>query len=206
MRNLITLLRHALFVLALGTGGAAVAGPSFHVSVDTGAYTGEALMDFNFLANLGANPASAVLGGFTGAFGSEYDRFGSVAGAIPGQLTLGNQGAGSTLTQYVTLGGLFGFDIRFDGDFASAATSNGSTFSVSLYETDFSDYIGVAGSFVQFELTPPANGQPGGVESSAPNALATAAAVPEPSALLLSMGALALMGVRRRMRQVASGA
>lgn len=190
-----------LIALAMFASGAAAAGPVYHVSVDTTPYSGEAMMDLTFLANLTATPATAVLNHFSGAFGAEFDRsLSGVLGAIPGQVQLDNQNGGSYLTQRITLGGVLGFDIHFDGNFATAANLNISLFNATLYNSDFTAYVGVEGSFSSFALMPPANGQPGGVLASPSNTLATvgpAAAVPEPSVLLLALSALALMGLAR---------
>lgn len=142
-----------------------------------------------------------MLGNFTGAFGTEFDRLGGVAGALPGQVQLSNQNGGSYLTQFVTLGGLLGFAIRFDGNFAHVASLDGSQFNATLYNSDFSAYVGFESSFASFALTPFANGQAGAVLASPSNGLATvtpAAALPEPPVLLLAMGGLALIGLGRR--------
>lgn len=201
MINFKNLFTHCLLTLAVCWGGAAHAGPSYRVSVNTGAYNGQGLMDFSFLANAGVTPATAVLSNFSGAFGDEYERASGVIGAIPGMVTLDNQDGGTYLTQLVTLGGLFSFDVRFDGDFASIANLNATQFNATLYNSTLSEFIGVAGSFAVFDLLPPANGQPGQVLVSGPNALATVAQIPEPSSMLLVLAALALLGLVRHRRE-----
>ena len=197
MRKLKNLFQQSVLALLLCASGVALAGPTYHVSVDTGACSGQGLMDFTFLANLGATPATAVIGNFSGAFGGEFERSPGVTGTIPGQVELSNVDGGSYLTQMVSLGGLFSFDVGFSGDFASVGNIDGTRFNVSLYNDDFSAYVGVPGAFAGFELVPPANGAPGGVLVSAPTALASVAEVPEPSAPMLVLGALALMALVR---------
>ena len=203
MRNAKTFLPQCLLALALLAHGAVQAVPSYHVTMDTAAYTGQALMDFTFLANAGATPATAVLDNFTGSFGSEFDRSTGVIGLVPGQVILGNQNGGSYFTQWVSLGGLFGFDVHFDGDYASTAGIDASQFNATLYRSDFSGYIGAAGSFAAFELLPLANGSPGQVLVSSPNGMGTVNEIPEPSGLLL--GGLVMLGLlqRHKHRRVA---
>lgn len=198
MRNLKSFIKHSLLALALFASGAALAGPTYRVSVDTSTYSGQGLMDFTFLANIGATSASALLGNFGGAFGAEYERSMGVAGAIPGGLAFDNQDGGSYLTQFVNLGGLFSFDVRFEGDFATVDNVDGSQFNVTLYSEDFGGFIGVEGSFASFALLPPSNGEPGGTLVSSADGFATVAQVPEPSDLLLALTGLALMGLVRR--------
>lgn len=200
MLNLKNFFAPCLLALALCSSSAAHAGPSYHVSVNTGAYNGQGLMDFTFLANAGVTPATAVLSNFSGAFGAEFDRTLGVVGAISGMVTLDNQNGGTYLTQFVTLGGLFGFDVRFDGDFANINNLNATQFNATLYNSTLSQFLGVEGSFAAFDLLPPANGQPGTVLTSAPNALATASPIPEPSSLMLALAALALLGLVRDVR------
>jgi hypothetical protein len=199
MRNPKNFLPQCLLVLALFAHGAAQALPVFHVSLDTTAYTGQGLMDFTFLANAGATPATAVVSNFVGAFGATFDRSAGAVGAVPGPVSLSNQDGGDYLTEVVSLGGQLSFDVRFDGDFATVSNLDESQFNVTLYKDDFSDYIGPAGSFAGFELMPPANGSPGGVVVSS-NELAKVAALPEPSSLLLSLSALAMLGLAARKR------
>jgi hypothetical protein len=171
------------------------------VNVDTGSYTGEGLMDFTFLANAGAPPASAILTNFHGAFGAAFDRSAGAAGTIAQSIVLGNQDGGNYLTQFVNLGGLFSFDISFDGDFATTESVDESLFSATLYNADFTGYIGEAGSFAAFALAPQINGVPGGVMVLPTNELASVALVaevPEPSSLALALAALGLVGLVRR--------
>lgn len=200
MHAMTVFLRRFLLALTLCASVPALASPIYRVSVDTTGYSGQGLMDFNFLANLGAAPATALLDGFSGAFGGEAGRSGGVSGAIPGPLTFDNQAGGSILTQTVDLGGWFSFNLRFAGDFDSTDAIDGTRFSVSLYNSDFSAYIGSEGSLVSFDLLPPANGAGGGVLAAPPGSLATVAAVPEPATLLLVLGGLGLAAITGRRR------
>ncbi|GGY44981.1 hypothetical protein GCM10007387_28710 [Pseudoduganella albidiflava] len=170
----------------------------YHVSVDTRAFTGQALLDFTFLANAGATPARAILDNFSGEFGAVFDASPRVTGTIPAGVVLGNQDGGDYLTQYVQLGGLFSFDIRFDGAFATTESIDASLFAVTLYNADLTGYIGDAGSLVEFALSPQTNGIPGGISVVASNELAQVSAVPEPSSLLLALGGLGLLALHRR--------
>lgn len=199
MRNVKTFVPQCLFAWALLAHGAAQAVPSYHVTVNTAAHTGQALMDFTFLANAGATPATAVLNNFVGAFGPEFDRSTGVTGLVPGQVALGNQGGGSYFTQWVSLGGLFSFDVQFDGDYASTDNIDASQFNATLYSSGFGSYIGAAGSFAAFELLPLSNGSPGQVLVSSPNGMGTVSAIPEPSGLFLS--GLAMLGLVRRHKR-----
>ena len=203
MRKVKTFLPQSLLAFALFAHGAAQAVPSYHVTIDTAAYSGQALMDFTFLANAGATPATAMLDNFIGSFGPEFDRSTGVIGFVPGQVALGNQGGGSYFTQWVSLGGLFSFDVHFDGDYASTENIDASQFNATLYSSDFSGYIGAAGSFAAFELLPLSNGSPGQVLVSSPNGMGAVSEIPEPSGLLL--GGLVMLGLmqRRKHRRVA---
>jgi hypothetical protein len=197
MRNLKNRFSLCFLALALFASSAAQAGPTYHVSVDTNGFTGQGLMDFTFLANAGATPATAILTNFAGAFGATFDRSAGAAGTIAGGIALGNQDGGNYLTQFVNLGGLFSFDIRFDGEFATTENVDESQFNATLYNDDFTGYIGEASSFAGFVLLPQINGNPGGVEVSPPNGLASVAEIPEPSSLLLALAALATLGLVR---------
>jgi hypothetical protein len=198
MRNLMKHFSLCLFALALLASKAAQAIPSYHVTVDTRGLSGTALMDFTFLANAGAPPALATLSNFTGAFGSAYDRSAGVAGSIADGLVLGNQGGGDYLTHYVLLGGRFSFDVSFDGAFPFTEGVDLTQFNATLYKEDFSDFVGTEGSFAGFSLLPQMNGVPGGVAVSAVEGLATVTELPEPSSLLLVLGALGALGWSRR--------
>jgi MYXO-CTERM domain-containing protein len=201
MHNLKNRLAVCLAALALLATHAAQALPTYHVSVDTRSFSGLALLDFTFLANAGATPASATLHNFSGAFGATFDASPGITGAIPAGVVLGNQGGGDYLTQSVRLGGWFSFDISFGGAFATTESIDASLFAATLYNADLTGYIGDAGSLVEFSLLPQVNGTPGTISVTASNGLAGVAEVspvPEPSSLMMALGGLALLGVYRR--------
>jgi len=203
MQNFKNRLALCLAALALLASHAVHAAPIYHVSVNTRSFTGQALLDFTFLANAGATPASAILDNFSGDFGATFDASPAVTGAIPAGVVLSNQNGGDYLTQFVQLGGLFSFDIRFDGAFATTENIDASLFAATLYNTDLSGYIGVTGSLVEFALAPQVNGIPGGITVAA-SELASVSAVPEPSSLLMVVGGLGLLGwqLRRQSKTV----
>jgi hypothetical protein len=198
MRNLMKRFSLCLFALALFASSAAQALPTYQVKVDTRGLSGTGLMDFTFLANAGATPARAILSNFSGAFGAAYDRSAGVSGDIADRLVLGNQDGGDYLTYTVSLGGWFSFDLSFDGAFASTEGVDASQFDVTLYNEDFSGYLGVDGSFAGFSLVPQVGGVPGAVEVSTPGGLASVTQVPEPSSILLVLGAIAALRLSRR--------
>ena len=59
---------------------------------------------------------------------------GNVSGSLPGTLTFGNSGAYNDWFHNVTLGGKFGFNIVFGGDFLNTAGNAGTTFGVGLLD------------------------------------------------------------------------
>ena len=203
MSTLKNFLAQCVCGLMLLAHNAAHAIPTYHVSIDTAGLTGRGLMDFTFLANAGATPASAVLNNFSGAFGATFDRSAGAAGGIPGDIVLGNQDGGDYLTQFVDLGGLFSFDVRFDGDFANTENVDESQFDATLYNDDLTAYLGGAGSFAEFVLVPESNGKPGTVLASSATGLASVsrlAEVPEPSSPLLALTAFGMLGFARSRR------
>ena len=184
----------------------AQAAPIYHVSLDTAGQSGQGLMDFTFLANLGAPAATALVSNFSGAFGAQFDRSTSLTGGLPGAVSFSNQNGGDYLTHYVQLGGLFSFDVSFAGSFATTESIDASQFNVTLYDDLLSGYIGAPGSFVEFSLLPQIGGVAGQILANAPNPMASlsqAAEVSEPGSMWTVLTALAIFGwsLRRQPRR-----
>ncbi|MBH1981162.1 MAG: NF038129 family PEP-CTERM protein [Burkholderiales bacterium] len=198
-------LRHAvLAALLAGSSSLALADPlSYHVEIDTSQFSGAGFLDFSFIAgNSPAPGASAILSNFSGAFGALESQEGSVSGSLPGTLTFGNSGAYNDWFHNVTLGGKFGFNIVFGGDFLNTAGSAGTTFGVGLLDYTGIAYLGNAnGSVLQFELTPLNGGLPASIAGSTYASIASISAVPEASEWMMLTGGLALIGFALRRRQ-----
>lgn len=191
--------QQALLAVAMIFGsGAAVAGPTYQVTVDTASFAGQTgLLDFSFSNGFaGTVSATATLSGFAGSFGSEYERFGSVTGAIPGVVTLVNDDLISYLTQNVNLGGVFRFVVNFSGDYETIDDVNESLLRVALYNDDLTEMLA---QLVDFTIVPGAAGVPASVVVDA-GALVSVSEVPEPSELLLVLTALAFAGAASRRR------
>ena len=198
-------LRHAvLAALLAGSSSLALADPlSYHVEIDTSQFSGAGFLDFSFIAgNSPAPGASAILSNFSGAFGALESQEGSVSGSLPGTLTFGNSGAYNDWFHNVTLGGKFGFNIVFGGDFLNTASNAGTTFGVGLLDYTGIAYLGNAnGSVLQFELTPLNGGLPASIAGSTYASIASISAVPEASEWMMLTGGLALIGFALRRRQ-----
>lgn len=198
-------LRHAvLAALLAGSSSLALADPlSYHVEIDTSAFSGAGFLDFSFIAgNSPAPGASAILSNFSGAFGALESQEGSVSGSLPGTLTFGNSGSYNDWFHNVTLGGKFGFNIVFGGDFLNTAGSTGTTFGVGLLDYTGIAYLGNAsGNVLQFELTPLNGGLPASIAGSTYASIASISAVPEASEWMMLTGGLALIGFALRRRQ-----
>ena len=207
MFNFKNLARHATLALILAfAGGAAVAGPTYLVTVHTQAYSGEsALLDFGFLGDAAASAEMVTLSNFSGMFGLEYDRAGGISGDLASTVTFSNTGAANYLTQEVNLGGDFTFKLHFSDDYAMPAdplAAQGLSFVVALFDSMLTEQLA---QLVQFDLMPFVANAPANISITVNDKLATvtelvAADVPEPSQLLLMLSALALAGVALRRR------
>lgn len=197
----------ALLAVTFAMGASAAwAGPSFHVDVNTAQFAGKSgafFLSFNSKEN--ATSAVATLSNFTGQFGGELLRSGDVEGQLPGNVMFANGQPENSLLQFASLGGMFGFDISFSGDFETVPNPFGALFGVALLDLEGGGYHGNNGNLLEFSLTPPGVvtvDNPTRIVNVVP--LVPPTSVPEPSDLLLVMTGLGLVAfVRRRATKAA---
>ena len=195
MFNIKKLLSQAVLALAMAAGaGAALAGPTYHVTLDTSALGQPAgYIDFTFLGLDFAAPATATLSNFSGAFGAVMAA-GDASGTIPGTVTIGNSEAWNEMLAEANFGGLFSFDLSFD----VAAGAAGTTFGVAFINAAFDDYLGAQGNVFEVNVQPANARAPESYTESVDRRFVSVTKVPEPSDLLLMLTGLGLVGVTAR--------
>lgn len=205
MFNFSTTIRQALAALVLAACSiAAQAGviPSYHVTVNTAIASGTSgYVDFDFASLLGAPGATATLSNLQGAFGPIDDIVShDWSETVPGTFTLPAVGP-SYLSFMADFGGMFSFDLAFDGDFLTSPSDLVNVLSVIFYDADLLPLAGGA-STVQFELFSPTDVSGPSVGVSFNADIANVANVPEPSMLLLVLTGLAIAAVVARRRSM----
>jgi hypothetical protein len=200
MLNIQSFARKLVVALALAaSAGAALAGPTYHVNVNTNAYKNTSgFLDLYLQRDIGAPQSTVTLTNFGGALGgAPADIANDVSGTLPGTVVFGSTDGWNDLYQGVDFGGNFSFDVEFGGDFATTDGTITALFGVGLYDAA-NQQLG-AGDVLQFLLVPQVGGVDGGV-TPLPGAGVRASLVPEPSDLGLMVTGLALLGVVRRRR------
>jgi len=193
MFNLKNLFARAMLALMLVTGaGAASAGPTYQVTIDTQGLSGIGQLDFAFLGLETAGAATAFLSNFSGNFG-DFVLEGDASGDRDSGILLGNSVFFNDYLQTVTLGGVFRFNVMFD----FAGEGDGMTLGVALYDEFFTTYLGTEGNLVQFDLMPGS-----GVTVSATEGLTRVAEVPEPASMAMLLAGLMLLGATLRQRRM----
>lgn len=177
------------------SAGMAVAGPIYHVNIDTAALGGgPAYLGLSFLSLVDGTGASATVTNLIGDLVGSPTATGSVSGTAPGPIVFTNAGGGGELVQAITLGGSFSFDVTV----ALGGGVDGTTFSWAIF--DDTHYLGIDGDLGSISLTPSAP-QAGQVTFTPANEFSEVNAVPEPSSTaLLLIAALCLMAMARRQR------
>jgi hypothetical protein len=200
-------LRQCLLAVALlGSSLAAIAGPTYNISINTGALSGTGKVDFQLASATSALPLTATVSNFSSNFGAfDLGTAGDVTFAANGDLILSNQSAFFVFAERAAaLGGLLTFDVTFDGAFFDSIGTEGGLFSFGL--SDANGFIDFASFDLDASLSPIAitvTPFPGATIT-----LAAVNAVPEPSSMLMMMTGLGLVGftARRRKSRVAQTA
>lgn len=188
------LARLLLAAMLAGGAGQAAAGPLYKVSIDTASLgTGPAFLGLYFMGLADAAPATAVVANLAGDLAGTPDVTGTVTGSAPGPLTFSNAGGGSDWVQAVSLGGLFSFDVYFQGGQGDA----GSIFGWALFSD--SAYLGADGDLGTVSVQPVVGGELQFALATA-GTLVEVQVIPEPgtAGLLLLAGLPMLAFTRRR--------
>ena len=194
MFNIKKLLARALMALSL-VGGAAVAGPTYHVDVDTTTLAGKSgYLDFLIVGQGDTATTTAKLSHFSGDFSGDIytdNASGSLSGA-----TIGSAGALNEVALWSNFGGIFSFDLSFEQALDDIA---GALLQIALLDDSFMYLAPTTDDVARFELSP---GQPIRVAGSDYATITEAAAdVPEPSAAALVLIGLMMAGAAARRRR-----
>lgn len=201
MQQLHCYFKQLILAAALVFGSsAALAGPTYRVTLDTTAYTGTGHLSLSFSSIGITDPLSATVSNFDGSYGVEYDRIGLVSGTMGSSLLFANSLEYSELVNTVTLGGMFGFNVTF-GD--GVIGENFAQFSVMLYNEAFDGVVGSAnesGSAVEIALLPTGSDPAASLYAGPGLASVEPTQVPEPAQLPLMLSSLALLAFMTRRR------
>ncbi|MDB5907771.1 MAG: hypothetical protein JWP34_1885 [Massilia sp.] len=204
MINAKNFLGQCLLAIALaGNALAVMAAPtSYHVAVNTAGLSGTGSLDMFLGSGTSALALTATLSNFSANFGAVDPAFSGDYTVEPGgSFSLVNGSGYNDLTRFLNLGGTASFDVAFSGAFIDAAGSEGGLFTVGLYDEN-GNFVGNPLGIASIELvatSPTAFNiafEPGLASVTA----ITASAVPEPSALLMMMTGLGLVGFIARRR------
>ncbi|MES2757500.1 MAG: NF038129 family PEP-CTERM protein [Pseudomonadota bacterium] len=199
MLNPKNFLRQCLLAVALlGSSLAAIAGPTYNVSLNTSGLGANGKVDFYLAAATSALPLTATVSNFSANFGAfDLATIGDVTFDASGSLILSNQATLAFAERAAALGGLLTFDVTFDGAFFDSVGTEGGLFSFGLYDENGS------GSFANFDLN--ASLLPIAIDvtgfAGAVITLAAVNAVPEPSSMLMMITGLGLVGFTARRRK-----
>lgn len=200
MINTKNIFRQLALAFALVTSAVtAVAGPTYHVSIDTSGQGAAGALDF-FLSptNPGDPSLMATLSNFSANFGSvDAVRSGDFTAGPGGSFLLDSAANFPYLFRNATLGLPLSFDVMFSGDLLTAT----SVFSSVLTNAD--GVVGDGNGEIIFDLN--AGAAPIGTPSSRTTfVLVQPSAVPEPSDLLLMLTGLGLVGFTVRRKKAAA--
>lgn len=143
----------ALVALLLTCGaGAALAGPIYRVSLDTGAWSGSGYLSLTLSGLSKEVPVSASLSNFAGSYGAASFTQGQVAGDVASTVSLVQGPSFNELLQQIDFGGLFSFDVSFT---LAPGVLDGAVFGVALVDAGQSGYVaGTAGDIANIFLMP----------------------------------------------------
>lgn len=204
MINTKKLLGQCLLAAALASSAlsAIAASTSYHVAVDTTGLSGTGSLDMFLGSGTTALPLTATLSNFSAAFGAvDLALSGDYAVGPGGSFTLVNGLGYNDLTRFLALGGMVGFDVAFSGAFIDTVGNEGGLFNVGLYDASgdlVGNPFGIAS--ITLDATSPTTFTLAAEQGLATVSAITASAVPEPSALLMMLTGLGLVGFMARRK------
>ncbi|MCX9156379.1 NF038129 family PEP-CTERM protein [Niveibacterium sp. 24ML] len=179
---------------------------TYAVTVDTSSLAGETgYLDFGF-AGLADSPAAiSTIFGLAGGSALGAAQLDGAASITTGGWQLGTGEAFNAVFQSWQFGSQLSFSVDFSGDWLSAGSGSGNSFSLKLWDGAVSNTLLTAdgaGDVLRFELSP---GGSIGVETFARDAFGTpsavqVSAVPEPQTYAMLLAGLALLGAAKRRR------